>query len=213
MKKRASMLTAMVIILIAVFACVGFKMMTDKNNGEETNVTTTENSNLNEMSSETAKSTILKSLGNVNFVEDYTIITKELNELDNLEGVMGNYDENVVAGIIIQDNTSDIWNVWRVNRYVNDDVMIGFLFDDDKEVVWATPCNRDFIDQETLQLQLDFTNDNFHDNINYKDGDFAWAYKNCASCASDKEATSVWAYDKTNNTCSLVWYNNLPYND
>lgn len=206
MKKRTSMLTAMVIILVAVFACVGFKMATDKDNGKDTATSTSENTTQNVMSSEAAKTAINKSVGNVNFVDDYSIIKKNP---DNLEYI----DIDVVTCILVQDDTSNFWNVWRVTEDVPENICIGFLFDDDQNVVWATPSNRDFIDQDTLKMQLDFVSDSYHDDVNSKDGSFAWYYNNCASCASEKEVSSVWAYDKSNNTCSLVWHNNLPYDD
>ena len=206
MKKRTSMLTAMVIILIAVFACVGFKMAADKDNGKDTATSTSENTNQNVMSSEAAKIAINKSVGNVNFVDDYSIIKKNPDNLDYI-------DIDVVTCLLVQDDTSNFWNVWRVTEDVPENICIGFLFDDDQNVVWATPCNRDFINQDTLRMQLDFTSADFHSNENSYDGSFAWTYNNCASCVSEKEASSVWAYDKSSNACSLVWSNNLPYDD
>ena len=195
-----NILTILAVIAIIVgLSVIGIRLMKPPAKSVE-QLGTEEDKDLTEnlISREKALETINKSIGYADVIEDYAIL---------------NGKDNEVVKPMLAEANDRTYVVWQVDEKVNNDILIGFLFDEDSKVVWSESSRHNFWNPKTAKINLNYTDKAYQSDLNYKDGAFSYSKRNIATAILGPEqgenVTSIWAYDVKNDTLSLVWYNTI----
>ncbi len=189
MKNTQKIFMALAVLVIAAVFCIAASKPRNQKNGEDTSITTTTTATAEVNSPDKAINTIKQYLKaeQLTVAEDNYYIPRDI----------------VNPYLVTDDQRSDDYNYWEVLN--PDQYEILFLYNGDNEVTSAkTNSSRDYISTDYV-VDSKFKNDEYESS-----GIFAWNFGGSSKAILGPKAgfkcSSIWAFDETSGTVSLIWH-------